>query len=172
LVVTVVAPALSSPTAPPRRRARETNPTPTNTQQQTATRLLGLDGAAAGGVDASARAMTEHVLTTGRASITISKRNAKDALATRDAWCKGVYGKLFGFLIDNANRSLMTGAAAGDCIIGILDIFGFEVFKLNSFEQLCINFCNEKLQNHFLHHCFEVEQRMHTPCGDGYFLRD
>jgi len=117
--------------------------------------------------------MTEHVLTTGRASITISKRNAKDALATRDAWCKGVYGKLFDFLIDNANRSLMTGAAAGDCIIGILDIFGFEMFKFNSFEQLCINFCNEKLQNHFLHHCFEVEQRTHTQMRrDGYFLRD
>ena len=72
--------------------------------------------------------------------------DAAEATATRDAWAKGLYGHLFDLLIRKANEKLGGGREAGRgrdaTFIGVLDIFGFEKFTTNSFEQLCINFCN------------------------------
>ena len=62
----------------------------------------------------------------------------------RDALAKYVYGKIFDYIVSTVNKSLFRGKPG--LSIGVLDIFGFEVFKLNSFEQLCINYCNERLQ--------------------------
>jgi len=85
-------------------------------------------------------------------------RKVEEAVYTRDALAKGLYGRLFVMLVERINLSLSAGKAAVKSTIGVLDIFGFESFQVNSFEQLCINFANEKLQQFFNNHIFAAEQ--------------
>ncbi|KAJ5104936.1 Myosin tail [Penicillium alfredii] len=77
-----------------------------------------------------------------------------------DALSKGIYERGFGDLVTRINNQLGLGSMAGDdnYFIGVLDIAGFEIFDNNSFEQLCINYTNEKLQQFFNHHMFVLEQ--------------
>ena len=77
-----------------------------------------------------------------------------------DALSKGIYERAFGDLVSRINRQLdRTGMSLDDSFfIGVLDIAGFEIFEENSFEQLCINYTNEKLQQFFNHHMFVLEQ--------------
>uniref|UniRef100_A0A2P2M2P9 Uncharacterized protein MANES_16G086100 n=1 Tax=Rhizophora mucronata TaxID=61149 RepID=A0A2P2M2P9_RHIMU len=79
------------------------------------------------------------------------------AVANRDALAKTVYARLFDWLVDKINRSVGQDLTS-QIQIGLLDIYGFECFKHNSFEQFCINFANEKLQQHFNEHVFKMEQ--------------
>ena len=94
--------------------------------------------------------------------VAYSQSQAQDA---RDAMCKQVYSDLFQFLVDKINSELSVGNQQRHSFIGVLDIFGFEHFEVNSFEQLCINYCNEKLQFHFNEHIFRMEQNLYKEEG-------
>lgn len=79
------------------------------------------------------------------------------ATLSRDALAKIVYTRLFDWLVDKINNSIGQDPDSKS-LIGVLDIYGFESFKTNSFEQFCINLTNEKLQQHFNQHVFKMEQ--------------
>nr|AAM14807.1 putative myosin heavy chain [Arabidopsis thaliana] len=83
------------------------------------------------------------------------------AALSRDALAKIVYSKLFDWLVTKINNSIGQDSSS-KYIIGVLDIYGFESFKTNSFEQFCINLTNEKLQQHFNQHVFKMEQEEYT----------
>lgn len=81
------------------------------------------------------------------------------AIFARDALAKAVYDRLFTWLVSRLNKSLKVGSLGRkNNVMGILDIYGFEIFKQNSFEQFCINFCNEKLQQLFITLTLKSEQ--------------
>ncbi|MBN3284628.1 MYH6 protein, partial [Polyodon spathula] len=80
------------------------------------------------------------------------------------ALAKSVYEKMFNWMVVRINQSLDTKQAR-QYFIGVLDIAGFEIFDFNSFEQLCINFTNEKLQQFFNHHMFVLEQEEYKKEG-------
>jgi myosin-5 len=80
-----------------------------------------------------------------------------EATQSRDALAKALYARLFDWLVEKINTSIGQDPTCRG-FIGVLDIYGFESFKLNSFEQFCINLANEKLQQHFNQHVFKQEQ--------------
>ncbi|KAE8892631.1 Myosin-12 [Phytophthora fragariae] len=81
------------------------------------------------------------------------------ALSTRDSVVKTLYSNLFNWLVDRINRSIeYKEEAGGSQFIGVVDIFGFEIFEQNRLEQLCINYANEKLQQLFGRFVFRMEQ--------------
>lgn len=83
------------------------------------------------------------------------------AVGSRDALAKTIYSRLFDWLVEKINNSIGQDPNSKS-MIGVLDIYGFESFKFNSFEQFCINFTNEKLQQHFNQHVFKMEQEEYT----------
>ncbi|KAG1367580.1 myosin-17 [Cocos nucifera] len=83
------------------------------------------------------------------------------AIVSRDGLAKTLYSRLFDWLVDKINVSIGQDPNSKS-LIGVLDIYGFESFECNSFEQFCINFTNEKLQQHFNQHVFKMEQEEYT----------
>ncbi|XP_039445239.1 myosin heavy chain, muscle isoform X25 [Culex pipiens pallens] len=88
----------------------------------------------------------------------VTKGQNKDQVTNAvGALCKGIFDRLFKWLVKKCNETLDTKQKRAQ-FIGVLDIAGFEIFDYNGFEQLCINFTNEKLQQFFNHHMFVLEQ--------------
>ncbi|KAL4274023.1 hypothetical protein GQ457_13G015630 [Hibiscus cannabinus] len=100
--------------------------------------------------------LVKRVIVTRGESITKALDPSTAALS-RDALAKIVYSKLFDWLVEKINISIGQDSES-KFLIGVLDIYGFESFKTNSFEQFCINLTNEKLQQHFNQHVFKMEQ--------------
>jgi myosin heavy subunit len=82
----------------------------------------------------------------------------------RDGIAKFIYANLFDWLVEQINIALEVGKSRTGRSISILDIYGFESFKNNSFEQFCINYANERLQQHFNRHLFKLEQEVVFLC--------
>ncbi|KAG8223286.1 hypothetical protein J437_LFUL001563 [Ladona fulva] len=82
---------------------------------------------------------------------------AEQAQAARDALSKHIYACLFNWIVQVINKTLESSIKTHK-FIGVLDIYGFETFEVNSFEQFCINYANEKLQQQFNQHVFKLEQ--------------
>jgi myosin-3 len=102
---------------------------------------------------------TKHIVTAGE---TFHKPlNADQAREARDTFAQNTYDNLFSWVTSRLNQILGDGLGAGTSVgemsVGVLDIFGFENFKTNSFEQLCINTANEQLQYFFNQHIFKWE---------------
>ncbi|EGS19242.1 uncharacterized protein CTHT_0058670 [Thermochaetoides thermophila DSM 1495] len=102
-------------------------------------------------------AITIRILTPRSGEIIESPANVAQATATRDALAKAIYNNLFDWIVERINQSLRARQATANSI-GILDIYGFEIFEKNSFEQLCINYVNEKLQQIFIQLTLKAEQ--------------
>uniref|UniRef100_UPI00358E79B1 unconventional myosin-Ib-like isoform X3 n=1 Tax=Myxine glutinosa TaxID=7769 RepID=UPI00358E79B1 len=84
--------------------------------------------------------------------------NIAQACYARDALCKNLYCRLFSWLVHRINKSIKVHGESRRKVMGVLDIYGFEIFEDNSFEQFIINYCNEKLQQVFIELTLKEEQ--------------
>ncbi|KAJ5263743.1 hypothetical protein N7478_011348 [Penicillium angulare] len=115
--------------------------------------MLGID------VNEFAKWIVKKQLITRGEKIT-SNLTQQQAIVVRDSVAKFIYSSLFDWLVDRINQGLATDEVIErvKTFIGVLDIYGFEHFAKNSFEQFCINYANEKLQQEFNQHVFKLEQ--------------
>nr|CCA16885.1 unconventional myosin putative [Albugo laibachii Nc14] len=107
--------------------------------------------------------LLERTITAGTETYKIPL-NSTQASDSRDAMAKGMYTQLFDWLVDRINRAICSGNNV-KTHIGLLDIFGFESFETNGFEQMCINYANEKLQQKFNSDVFKVVQQEYVEEG-------
>ncbi|KAE9456426.1 hypothetical protein C3L33_11656, partial [Rhododendron williamsianum] len=109
-------------------------------------------------------ALSTHRIQAGKDSVA-KKLTLQQAIDRRDALAKFIYSSLFGWLIEEINKLLAMGKLRSGRSIRILDIYGFESFQKNSFEQFCINYANERLQQHFNRHLLKLEQEEYEMDG-------
>lgn len=126
---------------------------PTEPALEKACAILGINGTE------FAKWIVKKQLITRGEKITSNLSQAQ-AIVVKDSVAKYIYSSLFDWLVEIVNRSLATDEILNHVVsfIGVLDIYGFEHFAKNSFEQFCINYANEKLQQEFNQHVFKLEQ--------------
>ncbi|XP_008305115.1 unconventional myosin-XIX [Stegastes partitus] len=83
----------------------------------------------------------------------------------RDCLAKLIYAQLFEWLVTFINNSICADKSMWCNFIGVLDVYGFECFQINNLEQLCINYANEKLQQHFVAHYLRAQQEEYVSEG-------
>jgi myosin-5 len=118
------------------------------------------------GSDLEATLVKRSISQPGGRSLIIIPLTVAQAVENQEGLAKAVYSKAFDWVVERLNQVLSHSAGQEPShSIGVLDIFGFEIFTLNSFEQLCINLANEKLQGHFNEHIFKLEMRTYAAEG-------
>lgn len=129
-----------------------------NTVLQKICRLVGLNASD------FEKALLRPRIKTGR-DYTARSQTKEQVEYSAQALAKALYERLFKWIVARVNKSIDRSMRQGARFIGILDIAGFEIFKVNSFEQMCINYTNEKLQQLFNHTMFILEQQEYTAEG-------
>uniref|UniRef100_A0A667Y0H6 Myosin IXB n=1 Tax=Myripristis murdjan TaxID=586833 RepID=A0A667Y0H6_9TELE len=111
---------------------------------------------------------------TKRKTVTVNDKlilpySHSEAITARDSMAKSLYSALFDWIVLRINHALLNKKDMEESVpclsIGVLDIFGFEDFETNSFEQFCINYANEQLQYYFNQHIFKLEQEEYQAEG-------
>uniref|UniRef100_A0A663FJK8 Unconventional myosin-Vb n=1 Tax=Aquila chrysaetos chrysaetos TaxID=223781 RepID=A0A663FJK8_AQUCH len=101
----------------------------------------------------------------------VKSMSVQQVVNARNALAKHIYARLFNWIVQHINKALHT-TVKQHSFIGVLDIYGFETFEVNSFEQFCINYANEKLQQQFNSHVFKLEQEEYMKEGIPWTLID
>ncbi|XP_028282689.1 unconventional myosin-IXb isoform X2 [Parambassis ranga] len=113
-------------------------------------------------------ALTKRKVVTAKSTI-VSQYTLQEAIMMRDSMAKSLYSALFDWIILHINHAMLNRRDMEESVpclsIGVLDMFGFENLQTNSFEQLCINYTNEKLQCYINHHIFKLEQEDYVSEG-------
>uniref|UniRef100_T1JDZ8 Myosin motor domain-containing protein n=1 Tax=Strigamia maritima TaxID=126957 RepID=T1JDZ8_STRMM len=99
----------------------------------------------------------------GKSEMITVTLNVEQAIYARDAWAKSLYARMFDFLVKSVNKAMQH--QSDRLTSGILDIYGFEIFEQNGFEQFCINYVNEKLQQIFIDLTLKAEQEEYVQEG-------
>jgi myosin-1 len=102
--------------------------------------------------------LTQHIVETSK-EVILTPFSESDSVYARDGLCKAIYERLFIWLVNRINDKIKPKSKGKRKAIGVLDIYGFEVFESNSFEQFMINYCNEKLQQLFVDLTIGSEQK-------------
>ena len=121
--------------------------------------------------DLMMRAFTKPKIKVGTEWVT-KGQNVGQATNSVGGIARGIYSRLFNYLILKCNDTLIDATMKKVNFCAVLDIAGFEIFEYNGFEQISINFVNEKLQQFFNHHMFVVEQQEYISEGIDWVMVD